>query len=627
LKKNPVHRPASWLLALATASRLSSATAQTEPAASPAPEAAIPAAAGDAALPEPPPIGELFPTPGQEPPADLSANVTINLLKLMVKRNLISETEAVGLIQQAQTEAETARTQQAASTAAAAAQEDESMRVSYVPEAVRQQMKDEVRNSLLHDLNLEPTGPGKDSALVLKKPEKEKTDLFGDIRLRYELVSYPEGNDNTGAFPNFNAINTGQPFDVAGTVFSPQYNVDQERMRYRLRARFGGHWELEDGWSTGVRIATGENNSPTTTNQSVGLASQGQGGNFSKYSIWLDRAFIRYQRELGKGISADVYGGRFENPFFSTDSIFDEDLGFDGLAVKLKSKVGHFSPFFTAGIFPIFNTDMNFSSNQPAKFESTDKYLYGVQVGTDVKLGSKWNARVGGAYYLFDGVEGKASTPYLPLAASDAGDTDNTRPSFAQKGNTYRPLRTIIPDPLNNFGTASQFQYFGLATPFEPISLTAKFDYSGFEPITVSLIGEYIYNTAWDRASIDSIAVNNRGPLAVDPVTGQANGLGAYDGDNYAWSVGLKFGHPVLNQFGKWNATVGYRWLGSDAVVDGFNDSEFGGGGTNMKGFAIGASMALSEHAIFGVSWMSADQIAGPPLKIDSLQVDLKISF
>src|SRR5678816_979949 len=84
--------------------------------------------------------------------------------------------------------------------------------------------------------------------------------LFGDIRVRYEGAFFPMGNDNTGAFPNFNAINTGPPFDVSGTVFSPQLNVDQDRHRIRLRARLGLEADLGNGFSVGLRLATGESN-------------------------------------------------------------------------------------------------------------------------------------------------------------------------------------------------------------------------------------------------------------------------------------------------------------------------------------------------------------------------------
>ena len=72
----------------------------------------------------------------------------------------------------------------------------------------------------------------------------------------------------------------------------------------------------------GGRIGTGESNTPVTMNQTIGLANQGQGGNFSKYAIWLDRAFLRYEigNEPDRNLSLIV--GRFDNPFFSTNLIF-----------------------------------------------------------------------------------------------------------------------------------------------------------------------------------------------------------------------------------------------------------------------------------------------------------------
>lgn len=574
-------------------------------------------------LTDPPPVTDLFPNgEAQSDPPDISENVTINLLRALVAKGILSNAEATLMVQQAQAQAEQARSADKARKAAAQAEEDEAMRVSYVPEIVKKQMRDELRAQILADLR---NGDAKNP--LNPPPLDTGVDVFGDIRLRYELVSFPEGNDNTGAFPIFNSINTGAPFDTAGLVFSPQYNTTEERNRYRLRLRLGAEFELDEGWSAGVRFATGENNSPTTTNQSVGLANQGQGGNFSKYAIWLDRAYAKYYAESASGNSFTFLGGRFDSPFTSTDIIFDEDLGFDGLAVKLKGKAGSFKPFINAGAFPIFNTDLNFSTNQPVKFESTDKFLYAAQIGTDIKLGEKVNARIGAAYYNFKGVEGKLSSPYLPLSASDAGDTDNTRPSFAQKGNTYRPLRNIIPDPLNNFGTSNQYQYFGLATPFEPIAFNGRIDYNGFEPVQISVYGEWIKNTAFDREAIEAVAVNNRGPLPVDPATGTASGIGLFDGDDTAWVAGVKFGHPALQKRWDWNAFVNYRWVGSDAVVDGFNDSEFGGGGTNVKGYTVGANVAISKDAALGVSWLSGNQIAGPPLQSDYLQVDFKLKF
>ncbi|RYD25017.1 MAG: hypothetical protein EOP86_27865, partial [Verrucomicrobiaceae bacterium] len=344
-----------------------------------------PAAADPNGPTDPPPVTDLFPAAGgEDAPADMAQNVTINLLRIFVRKGYLSQVEAAGLIRQAENEALAARTAAQKKKAAEAAEEDEAMKVSYVPETVRKEMREEIRAQVLKDLNTSaPSDKNPVYASILPK-EENNFDIFGDIRLRYELVQFPAGNDNTGSFPNFNAINTGSPFDTAGTVFSPQRNVDQDRQRFRIRVRVGGEWQLQDGWSVGVRAATGENNSPVSTNQSLGAG----GGNFSKYAIWLDRAFIKYQTDFGGSkANLEVLGGRFDNPFFATETIYDDDLGFDGLSLKLKGSIGdHFSPFLTAGAFPIFNTDLNFSSNQPSKFDSTDKYLFGIQGGADIKL-------------------------------------------------------------------------------------------------------------------------------------------------------------------------------------------------------------------------------------------------
>jgi hypothetical protein len=56
-------------------------------------------------------------------------------------------------------------------------------------------------------------------------------------------------------------------------------------------------------------------------------------------------------------------------------------------------------------------------------------------------------------------------------------------------------------------------------------------------------------------------------------------------------------------------------------------DSDFGGGGTNVKGFTLSGTMALSKAVRCSLRWMSADEVAGPPLSSDILQVDLNAKF
>ena len=541
-------------------------------------------------------------------PAAPTSNVTINLINRLVEKKVLDRAEADEMIKQAQADA--VAVQQAAAQADIAAlppapSEDE-MRVTYIPEVVKNSMRDQIKQELMASAREEKWSEK-------KYPEwTERFRPFGDIRLRFQGDYFPDGNDNTGAFPNFNAINTGSPYDVSPSNpnFAPQYNVDEDRVRTRLRARFGTDIMLGDGFNGGIRVATGDSNSPTSTNQTLG----GSGGDFSKYAIWLDRAFLSYDAGPGDGQELTFLAGRFDNPFFSTDIHWDNDIGFDGLALRGKVRINdQASTFFTAGYFPVYNTDFNFASNQPDKFPSTDKWLTGAQIGIDWKIDEDWKAKFAVAYYSFDKIQGNVSDPFTPLSASDAGSTDTTRPGFAQRGNTYIALRDIVPDSANDFGNLYQYQYFGLASEFENLTLTGKLEYDGYDPVTLSLVGEITQNLAFDVN--EATAIGNRGPDDV------------YEGGDLAWYTAFQVGIPALEKFGDWQASVGYRYVESDAVVDGFTDSDFGGGGTNVQGFTIGGSMALSPLVRIALVWMSSNEIAGPPLSSDTLQFDINAKF
>ncbi len=555
--------------------------------------------------------------PAEPAPAHAAAptqNATINLINRLVEKKVLTRDEADEMIKQAQADAATAAQNAAAQADIAALPPvagPDDMRVTYIPEVVKNNMRDQIKQELMAAAREEKWS---------EKSAPEWTSRFrpfGDIRGRYDNTFFSGSNDNTGAFPNFNAINTGAPFDTSGTQFSPQYNVDQDRQRTRLRARVGTDIMLGDGFNGGLRLATGESNSPVSPNQTLG----GSGGSFSKYAIWLDRAFISYDAGPGDGEELLLLLGRFDNPFFSTEIQWDDDLGFDGLAVRGKVKMSDcVSTFFTAGYFPVYNTDFNFASNQPSKFESTDKWLTGAQLGIDWKITDDLTAKFGIAYYDFSNISGQLSSPFTPLTPNDAGDTDTTRPGFAQRGNTYMALRDIVPTAANDFGNKFQYQYYGLASEFRNLTITGKLEYDHYDPIRLALVGEVTKNIAFDSSAINKIAVNNRGPNA-------GTTPGAFQGGDTAWDLTFQVGKPALETFGDWQAGFGYRYVESDAVVDGFTDSDFGGGGTNVQGFTLGGNMALSRAVRLGLKWMSSDEIIGAPLSSDILQVDLNAKF
>jgi hypothetical protein len=592
-----------------------------------------------------------------------SQNAVINLINRLVQRGVLTKEDATDLIQQAETDAARAKEEAAKANAAAAANSefaqssllpspgelknatalsqavpqptpapeemppalqpgpDNTVRVTYIPEIVKNQLREQIEQDVLRDAR---RADDKFGPQPLVPDWVNRITLFGDIRLRYELDNFPGGNDNTGAFPNFNAINTGPPFDVQGTSFPPEYNVDKDRQRFRFRVRVGLNADLGDGFSIGIRGATGENDSPVTENQTLGNANNAQGGNFQKYSVWLDRAFLKYEAGGLPERDLTITVGRMDNPFFSTTLIWANDLGFDGAAISGRYQIVRgLTPFITAGAFPVYNTDFNFANTSAAKFDSTDKYLYAVQGGVDWSLNHDFHLKVAGALYDFNNIEGRLSKPFTPLTSSDQGNTDDTRPLFAQNGNTYFALRNIVPTAANNNGQSLQFQYYGLATPFHEVAITGRAEYNHFEPFQVSVTGEWVTNTAFDRNGI----------LAKNPVNNRASApsgvIGRYVGGNSAWNVYLTLGTPVLQKRWDWNLGIGYRYVESDSVVDGFNDSDFGAPlyGTNLKGYTVFGNLALNPAVYIGFHYYSANSVAGPPFKSDVFQFDIGGKF
>lgn len=583
-------------------------------------------------------------------PTTPTGNVTINLIQKLVKRGILTPEEANEMIRQAEAEAEAVRAQsqtdmvaiaqaaavQVVATSAPAGSDlppasPGDIRVTHIPQPVKDAIKEEIK------LELATNRTSKEIGAALRLPKwVENAKPFLDIRVRYAGTYFPTGNAE-GSFPNFNAINSSPtPFDVNGVNYSPQLNVNEDRNQYLLRMRFGADIAMGENFSSGFRIATGSNNSPTSTNQSLGLVNSGvQGGNFSKYAIWVDRAFIRYDAAYEDIIKGSAWVGRFENPYFSTPLIWDDDLGFDGIAANLKLNVTeNFQVFATGGAYAVYNTALNFSSAATGETSASyDKYLFGVQTGIDWKIADDWKFKVAAAYYNFYNIEGQLSTPYIQYSSSDPGSTDQTRPSFAQKGNSYFPIRQVEYDPSNT-GTQNNYQYYGLATEFNELALTARLEYNGFEPVQVSVVSEFVSNMSFNKTDVSNIGtnspdtvisdnrvVNNRAEVSLtDP-------LGAFDGSGIGWFGELRVGTPKLAKLWDWQVNVGYRWIGSDAVVDGFNDSDFGWGGTNMKGFTVGGFVSLSENVYLGARWMGAESIAGPQLDTNIFYFEINSKF
>ena len=210
----------------------------------------------------------------------------------------------------------------------------------------------------------------------------------------------------------------------------------------------------------------------------------------------------------------------------------------------------------------------------------------------------------------------------MPLTASDQGNTDDSRPSFAQKGNTYFPIRDILPTADNNFGTTKQFQYYGLATPFHEIDFAGTLDYARFDPFHLSLFGEFVKNVAFDRGRINAIAINNRGP---DRANGQP---GSFAGGDTGWIIGIKAGAPALEKRWDWNVGACLPVRGIRRYGRWIQRPEFRLGWNKPERIQDSSEPSLlSKHINLYLRWLSANEVAGPTFRNDTLQVDFNANF
>lgn len=409
---------------------------------------------------------------------------------------------------------------------------------------------------------------------IYKASWAQRIRFGGDIRLRYQGDLFDENNADL--------------LDPADTTELLNTKTDRNRVRYRVRLAMKA--DVIDPRETnvgkvevGVRVSTGNEDDPISTNDTLGDYQ-------NKDSIVFDQAYLKYVYKPeepvlgGKIPEVSLTGGRIPNPWFSSDLVWDSDLNFEGVALNFKSDTllsNPWSGFLTVGGFPL----------QEEEFSSRDKWLYAGQIGVEYKDPLGLSAKIGLAYYDFqdvDGVRNDVSNPNV---------WDFTAPQYQTKGNTLMDI-----DPV-----AGSFEG-ALAADYNLVNITGRFDYGYWFPIHVILTGDYVRNVGYDRDEVLERAGTDKEEIE-------------------GYQAGLIVGYPETRSFGEWKFSLFYKYLEADAVMDAFTDSDFHLGGTNAKGWILGAEYGLYRDVWLKARWITSDEIEGAPLAIDTLQVDVNAKF
>lgn len=495
----------------------------------------------------------------QKQELETQRQTTLNLIKLLVESGVLTREKADDLIAQAKRQA--SEELSARSTA-----ESKIVRVPYVPQTVRDEIKREIRRDVVMQAKTERWGQA-DAV-----PEwTERIKVSGDIRLRYQ---------NNGFDPsNAPAIDVNRTNQGNGLVLE---NTTQSNDAWRYFARLAVDAKVSERISAGLRITTGDIATPVSFDQTLG-------NTYNKNSLVIDRAFI----EARPWDTFTVRAGRIPNPWFHTDLLWDPDLSLDGVAGRYeRAIVPGTRAFFTGGIHPIEFVDCSTASQN--RYCGRNKWLYAGQLGVIQEVGRNVGFTFAAAYYDYRNLSAPFNDPVVdPLNRSNLL-------KYSQGGNTVYNIVTSGGNPL-----------LGLAADYRLVNLTGSFDYKQWDPAILNLTVDYVENIGYDREAIRI----------------RTGGLVDQDARTRGYQARLSLGAREMRNWGDWQVFGAYKYLQRDAVVDAFTDSDFALGGTDVKGYIVGGLVGLAKNTWVRGRWLSSNAIDGPPRAVDVLQIDLNARF
>ncbi|MGO8714619.1 MAG: putative porin [Smithella sp.] len=360
-------------------------------------------------------------------------------------------------------------------------------------------------------------------------------------------------------------------------------NTTTDHDYFRYRVRIGVEVPINDQMEAIIRLGTGNTTVPVSTTITMGNFMERDTGYFDlAYIRWHPWNFLTFE------------GGRMPNPWFSSDLLWSPSLNFEGFALTMnKSVTETLTPFLTIGAFPLEQDSLT----------SNSKYLTAGQLGLERKKEKGISWKIGAAYYNFSNITGEMNNPSNPDLM------DWSAPLYMQKGNTIFNIETT--------GSANAY-LFALASQFREFNVTANFDIGFWNPVHIVFLGDYVRNLGFNLSDVEQR-------------TGLPNA-----GDIDGYQAGVAVGYPEVKEFGQWKTYLYYKYLGADAVVDAFTDYDFHLGGTDAKGWIVGADLGLAKNLWLTARWFTADEIHGNqlsqsgfggPLAIDVLQVEVNARF
>jgi Putative porin len=396
-------------------------------------------------------------------------------------------------------------------------------------------------------------------------------------------------------------------------------SLDQNRERFRLR--FNVDARLNDDFSGGFSLASGDINDPTTTNQTVT-------GFYTRTPIAIDKAFVLYSPHQFHALTLEA--GKFAYPWYNTELTWDKDLNPEGAAEALAFDVP--TPVLKKLAFVAFELPFSQVAGVAIDASLHENVVYGGQVQTQWQL-AHW-LKFGAFSGFYDYTNADPIAFALATANSKAPQTPLTGLLPLGTGNTVQnSILTTTDTSVVTVGgaayptgvakvTNAQFESkFGL---FDSL---ATFDVSTpWQRWPIKLIGDYVQNTE----ACANLA--NLKAVPVDTVSLQYS-----QSTNFACNAHQRRGYWAefqlgqANKRGDWEFDYTRIFIEREAVLSNFDYSDIRQGSNvtehrAMVIYQVHRNVQLSYTALIGRPLNFASK--SPPQNwLERMQFDVIYTF
>lgn len=420
------------------------------------------------------------------------------------------------------------------------------------------------------------------------------------------------------------------PFTLSGDIrlreepfFGGPANGSLDQNRERFRLRFNVEAKLNDDFSGGFSLASGDVNDPTTTNQTVT-------GFYARKAVAIDKAFVQYTPHQFDRLT--LIGGKFAYPWYNTELTWDKDLNPEGaaqiLAFDLKS-LPVLKKIALVGFELPFTQVAGVSLNDKSLVSSV---IYGGQLQTTWQLTPWLNFGAFSGYYNYHNADpialalakANAKNPQTPLTGSlplGSGNTVQNSILTTTATDVVTVGGVAYPTGVTSITNAQFASKFGLFDSLAHFDVTTP-----WEKWPVSIIGDYVQNTE-ACANVNNLLAAPANTMSVQ--YSQSTSFACNSHQRRAYWAEAQVGRA--RKRGDWQFDYTRIFIEREAVLSNFNYSDIrqGSNVTEHRAMIIyqaHRNVQLSFTALIGRP-LNFESIKPPEDWLKRLQFDVIYSF